>query len=255
MKTEILILAMMLLTFPFCLASGQGLSADDIMQRVNDNFNQQYIKARVKMTITTSSGQKRDFIYNSYSRDKGDKNLIEYLSPARVRGQTILMLNKADDIWTYFPRTDRVRKLATHAKKRKMEGSDFSYEDMGSGEAWITDFQAKLLKPEEFEGHDCYLVELTRKRGAESGYSRLVMWVEKDNFVPLKVDYYDEDDPQLHRKRLLCREIKEVEGVPTPMKAVMIDMEDNSDTVIEYQEITYKVELPEELFTTRGMKR
>ena len=67
--------------------------------------------------------------------------------------------------------------------------------------------------------------------------------------------FFDEDNPELHQKRLLCREIRDVEGVPSPMKAVMIDMEDNSDTVIEYQEITYQVELPEELFTIRGMKR
>lgn len=255
MKSYILISVMAILILSSWGRCAEELSAGDIVQRVNDNFNQQYVKARVKMTITTTSGQKRDFIYNSYSRDRGEKNLIEYLSPPRVKGQTILMLNHADDIWSYFPRTDRVRKLATHAKKRKMEGSDFSYEDMGSGDAWITDFDSKRLPDERFEGRDCCVVELTKKPEAESGYSRMVMWVDRDNFIPLKLDYFDEDDPELHQKRLLCREIRDIEGVPTPMKAVMVDMEDNSDTVIEYQEITYQVELPEELFTTRGMKR
>ena len=42
------------------------------------------------------------------------------------------MLNDGDDIWTYFPRTRRVRKLASHAKKQKVPGSDFSFGDFSS---------------------------------------------------------------------------------------------------------------------------
>ena len=78
----------------------------------------------------TTSGKKRTFIFEAWSRDKGEKSLIRYLEPRRAKGQATLMLNNADDIWMYFPRTQRVRKLATHAKKQKA-GAPFSVKIAG----------------------------------------------------------------------------------------------------------------------------
>ena len=157
----------------------QELTGEDIIKKVNELFNPQTSWGKSKMTIMTTSGSKRTFVLESWSKDKGEKTLVRYLEPARVKGQATLMLNHADDIWMYFPRTQRVRKLATHAKKQKMQGSDFSYEDMGSGDAFINDFSPKRLEDEKMAGHDCYKLELTRKTGRDISYSRLIMWVIK----------------------------------------------------------------------------
>lgn len=246
--------ALGILNFSPQQAYSQELTAGDIIDRVNDSMNRPAVVATTKMIITTTSGQKREFVFESYSKDKGEKSLIRYLSPKRVKGQTVLMLNNADDIWMYFPRTNRVRKLATHAKKQKMEGSDFSYEDMGSGDAWIEDFISTLLEDEKIGDISCYKLGLTIKDDAESGYSRMVMWINKENFVPLQIDYYDEDDPTLHLKRLTLSDICMIEDIPTPMKMVMVDLQDNTDTIMEYKNISYKADLPDDLFTERGMK-
>jgi len=53
---------------------------------------------------------------------------------------------------------------------------------MGAGDVFITDFTAKRLKDEKMEGYDCYKIELTRKKDSDSHYSRLIMWVIKENF-------------------------------------------------------------------------
>lgn len=232
----------------------QDLTAEEIVQRFNDLMTQPSVEATSTMTITTSTGKLRTFEMDSYSADRGEKNLIKYISPVRVKGQTILMLNNADDIWVYFPHTNRVRKLATHAKKQKMEGSDFSYEDMGAGETWIREFNSKKLQDDKIDGTDCYKLELTRKPESKSGYSRLVMWIDKSNFMAVQIDYYDENDPKVKLKRLSLSDIKDVEGIPTPMRMVMTDVQDNTKTTMEYLKITYDVQFPDDLFTERGMK-
>jgi len=248
-------LLFLLLTLFACGAVlSQDLTADEIIQKFNDLMTQPTVKSVSSMTITTSTGKQRTFIMESYSADRGEKNLIKYISPIRVKGQTILMLNNADDIWVYFPRTNRVRKLATHAKKQKMEGSDFSYEDMGSGDAWINEFESSRLEDEEIEDINCYKIELKKKPDSESGYSRLIMWIDKSNFMAVQIDYYDEDDPDLHLKRLVLSEVKDIEGIPTATKMVMTDIQDNTSTIMEYSEITYGAEIPDKLFTERGMK-
>lgn len=233
----------------------QELTADDIIQKFNDLMSQPTVTAVYSMTITTTTGKERTFVMQSYSGDRGKKNLIKYISPVRVKGQTILMLNNADDIWTYFPRTNRIRKLATHAKKQKMEGSDFSYEDMGSGDTWLNDFDAVRLDDEKIDDIDCYKIELKKKPGAGAGYSRLIMWVDKSNFLAVRIDYYDEDDPDLHLKTLIFSDVKDIDGIPTAMKMVMTDIQDNTQTIMEYSEISYGGEIPDEMFTERGMKK
>ena len=234
---------------------GQELTGEEIIQKVNDLFNVDTSYGKTKMTITTSSGQKRTFISESWSKDKGEKNLVRYLEPARVKGQAVLMLNNADDIWMYFPRTQRVRKLASHAKKQKMQGSDFSYEDMGSGDAFIEDFIAERLEDEKMERYDCYKLELTRKQDSDLSYSRMIMWVIKENFVPIVIDYYDEDDPTYHIKRLVQSDIRIIDNIPTAMKVVMSNVNDNTQTEMEFLEVKYNVQLDDRMFTERELKK
>jgi outer membrane lipoprotein-sorting protein len=236
-------------------AFAQELSGEDIVKEVNALFNPSASYAKAKMTIMTTSGQERTFLYESWSKDSGEKNLIKYLEPRRVMGQAILMLNNADDIWAFFPRTQRVRKLATHAKKQKMQGSDFSYEDMGSGDAFIDDYDSQRLKDEKKEGFDCYKVELVRISGIEATYSRLMMWVIKENFYPVVIDYYAENDPEFLMKKLIQSDIQIIDGIPTAMRVVMKNETDNTETKVELLEVKYDIELDDDLFTERSLKK
>jgi len=246
--------------YALCLFSvnsviAQELTGSQIIEKVNELMNQQTMQAEALMTIVTTSGQRRTFKYMSYSKDNGEKNLVVYTSPNRVKGQKILMLNNADDIWAYFPRTGRVRKLATHAKKQKMQGSDFSYEDMGAGNSFINDYESKRLKDEKIEGFECYKVEMTRKKESDATYSRLILWVIKENFVPVVIDYYDEHDPNRLLKRMVQSDIKVIDGVPTGMKIVMYNKQDNTQTSMEFVAVQYNVKLDDRMFTAGGLRR
>lgn len=235
--------------------ASQDITGEEIIQKVDDLLTTQSAHAKIKMTIETTSGQKRTFVYESWAKDEGEKNLIRYLEPSRVKDQAVLMLNNANDIWMFFPRTQRVRKLATHAKKQKMQGSDFSYEDMGSGGEFKEDFEANRLEDEEKNGRDCYKVELTRKPDSDISYSRLLIWIIKENYYPVVIEYYDEKDPTYLQKTLTQSDIKVIDGIPTAKNMVMHNLNDQTQTVMEILEIEYGVELDDRLFTERSLKR
>ena len=234
---------------------GQELTGKEIIQKVDDILSPNTSYGKAEMTIITTSGDERTFVYDSWSKNEGEKNLIRYISPSRVKGQATLMLNHSDDIWMYFPRTSRVRKLASHAKKQKMQGSDFSYEDLGSGDAFIEDFIANRLEDEMIEGKDCYKLELTKKEDSDLSYSRMIMWVIKENYYPVVIDYYDEDDPQKLLKRLVQSEFKTIDGFPTAMQVVMYNKIDNTHTSMRLLEITYNLPLDDAMFTERELKK
>ena len=243
-----------LISFIFIVSVASAeLNGPQIIQKVNDTMNQETSRSTSLMTITTSSGDKRTFETVTYTKDKGKMSLIRYLSPSRVKGQAMLLLNNADDIWAYFPRTRRVRKLATHAKRQKMEGSDFSYEDMGSGDNFVKDFITILLGEEKKGKKLCYKLEMVRSKNSDSAYSRMVMWVIKENFVPIIVHYHHDKDPERLTKILTLKDIQNIDGVPAPMSMVMRNVEDGSETILVNTEVRYNIELPDDMFTERGL--
>jgi outer membrane lipoprotein-sorting protein len=237
------------------LLAQEDLTADEIIRTMTETLNPDQSEGKMKMTIMTTSGEDRTFQYKTYSKNGGERSLMKYLEPSRVKGQTILMLNDGDDIWTYFPKKNHVRKLATHAKKQKLEGSDFSYEDMGGSNTFIEEYESVRLDDEKKEGYTCYKLELIRKPHSDAGYSRLVIWVDQETLVPIVIDYFHEDDPDLREKQLILRDIQLIDGIHTPMQYTMYNKLDDTKTNMEILEVNYDVNLPDNLFTEEGMKQ
>ena len=231
------------------------MTAEEILNIMTETMNPQQSKGIMRMTIVTTSGQERIFEYRTFSKNGGEKSLMKYLKPTRVKDQAILMLNDANDIWVYFPRTRRVRKLASHAKRQKLEGSDFSYEDMGASNTFIEEYSAMRHDDDKRDGRGCYTLELTRKPESTAGYSRVWMSVDKEYLVPLLIRYYHDEDPALLEKELVCSDIQLIDRIYTPMKYTMYNKLDNTQTSLEVVEVTYNVELPDELFTEMGMQK
>ncbi|MCK5146125.1 outer membrane lipoprotein-sorting protein [bacterium] len=240
--------------FPQVLPA-QEMTGEAIIQKVNDLMNPSSTQAKIEMIVHGKGDKKRTFVYNSWSMDEGEKNLVRYIQPRRLKGQATLMLNHADDIWMYFARTKRVRKLASHAKKQKMEGSDFSYEDMGSGDSFLTDYQARRLDDDRINDLDCYQVALLKKQGSDVGYSKIILWVVQENFVPIRMDYYDEDQPERVYKRLIQSDIRMIDDIPTAMHMIMENLNDGTSTEITFREINYNMDLSASMFTERGLRQ
>ena len=203
------------------LLSAQELSGEDIINRVNEIFNPETSHGISTMTITTSSGNERTFKFESWSKGAGEKNLVRYLEPSR----------------------------------EKFEGSDFSYEDMGGGDAFITDYTSKRLEDEEKSDYECYKVELIKKADSDMSYSRIIMWIIKENFCPVFMEYYEEDNPKRLQKTLTQYDIKIIDGLPVAMNSVMRNVNDNTETKTSVIDIEFNIDLDDEMFTERSLKK
>ncbi len=222
-----------------------------LLTKMLDVMSQENVKAVMTQTIQTSSGDTRTFEYESFMGMDGENSLMIYTKPSRVKGNAVLMTDNSNNIWAYNQRTRRVRKLASHAKKQKFEGSDFTYEDMGSGDSWKKDFTPKYLGKEKIDGQNCYKIQLTKKN-KDISYSKLICYLKTDNFFPVQIDYYNENKELL--KSLYMKNIKIVENIPTPMKMIMKNHQDNTETIMEYKSITYDVEFNQRFFTENNLK-
>jgi len=249
MNPKTILISLML----FTLSYGQDQLAIRVITEVTQLMTPENMKSIGTQTITTSSGKQRTFEFESYTGGKGKSSLTRYTKPAGIRGQAFLTLNNADDIWTYFPRTKRVRKLASHAKKQKVQGSNFTYEDMGGGDIFLTKFNPKYLGDETVNGDVCWKIELIGIAEQDPPYPKIVMWSRKSDYSPVQLDYYN--DTGFNSKSLSLTDIQDVEGIPTAMKMIMVDHKEKSATTMETLEVTYNWEPPKDFFSERSLKK
>ena len=228
-------------------------TGSELVEKMSEVMSQENSTAIMTQTITTSSGKQRTFEFEMFTSGEGEKTLMRYLKPSAARGQAFLMLNNADDIWTYFPRTKRVRKLSSSSKNQKVQGSDFSFEDMGSGDSWKTEYISKNLGEEKYDGTDCWKLESIGISEANPSYPKMVVFMRKADFYPTKIDYFDEND--FIEKTLLMGDIKEIEGVPTAMQMTMKNHLEGTETTMQTLSTTYNWEPPDNFFTERELKK
>ncbi len=227
-----------------------ALTPDEIIQKIDDNERVQSSQGTGSQTIETSGGETRTLEYEMFTKDLNDKQLTIYTAPARIKGDKILMLDDGNDIYFFTPKTGRDRHLAGHARKKKVQGSDFSYEDISGGK--ISDqYTYKLLGEEEVEGRPCYQIELIPTPKGPS-YSKLILWADKERFTSIRIDYYTDNELE---KRLICSDIRDIDGHWTPMKMTMTNLLEGGKTIMETSSIKFGVELDDAMFTRSYLKR
>ncbi|MFQ6613235.1 MAG: outer membrane lipoprotein-sorting protein [Fidelibacterota bacterium] len=236
------------------LAWGQSdPQADLIVREMTKLMSPAASRATMTQTIQTSSGKTRTMEFEMFSADSGKSILMRYHKPTSIKGQTFLMLNDANDIWTYFPRTRRVRKLASSSKNQKVQGSDFNFSDFSSGDTWTKDYTSTVIGEEKLRGDLCWKLEARETPSNDSDYPRVIYWVRQSDYSPLEMDNYNRDN--IHEKTLLFEDIKEIEGIPTAMTMIMKNLPENSVTVMKVQSITYQWIPPGDFFSERNLSK
>jgi hypothetical protein len=121
----------------------------------------------------------------------GDKSLTTFDRPADVKGTNFLSFTHKsgpDDQWLYLPALKRVKRISSRNKSGPFMGSEFAYEDLSSQE--VEKYTYRYLRDEVYEGMDTYLIERVPE-DKYSGYTRQEAWIDKAEYRPQKIVFYD----------------------------------------------------------------
>lgn len=229
-----------------------GDDAASVLEKIDKAAYAKSTRMKMSQKVITPSGETRTFKILSYTMNGNEKSLTHYVGPEQVRGMKILGLRDGNDIWSYFPRTNRVRKLASSARKRKVQGSDFTYDDMAQGKM-VKQWKGKVLGDEELGGKACYKLELYPTKEGPQSYKRIIVWVDKTTYTPYRIDYYDLDNYLL--KRLSIKEYKKISGVLIPFSYTMENLTDGGKTLMKVADAEVNVALDPVMFTEAGLSR
>jgi outer membrane lipoprotein-sorting protein len=151
-------------------------------------------RASLKMVLRNKQGQESTRyirVRTLEQEDDGDKSLTLFDEPADVKGTNFLSFTHKsgpDDQWLYLPALKRVKRISSRNKSGPFMGSEFAYEDLSSQE--VEKFTYKYLRDEAYEGMDCFVLE-RRPVDKHSGYTREIVWIDKQEYRPHKVEFYD----------------------------------------------------------------
>jgi len=121
----------------------------------------------------------------------GDKSLTIFDRPRDVKGTALLSFTHKegpDDQWLYLPALKRVKRIASDNKSGPFMGSEFAYEDITSQE--VEKYTYKFIKDDSLNDMDVFVFE-RYPVDKKSGYTRQVIWMDKDNYKERKIEYYD----------------------------------------------------------------
>ncbi len=213
-------------------------------------------KANVKMVITNKQGQKREREFNILRKDVEDngdqKYFVYFQKPADVRRMTYLVLKhvdpkKDDDRWLYLPALSLTKRIAAGDKRTSFVGSDFLYEDV-SGRSLTEDTHELIETTEKF-----FVVKNIPKQPDSVEFSYYNVSIDRKNFVPMKMEFYDKNN-KLYRT-IESVKVETIQDFSTVVKSLVTNLQTGSKTEMEFSDVTYNINLDDDMFTERYLQR
>ena len=257
MKKPWLVLLIALLCQLNFTAQAKELTGRDIALRMDAVDTSKNYKKTAVMVINRK-GQKLIRKMGIYNRkcSPDERGLIKFIEPPDVRGIMYLTwtyedIERDDDMWVFLPAESLVRRISGGGKKGSFMRSDFANEDIEKRA--VDDDEHRLLRSEEFSGVDCYVVERVSKKQKDTNYSKRVVWVRKDLWLPMKTEYYNKRGK--HFKTAIYGGFKEIKNIWTITKTTVETPRKGSKTLMQYDSVDYNIGLSDSLFEQSNLKR
>jgi outer membrane lipoprotein-sorting protein len=209
------------------------------------------------MKLISKSGHIRTRAFISYRKDKeGNRSqLIRFSEPADIEGTGFLSIENFGSNDTeqhlYLPALKRTRRIVASQKGRSFVNSDFTYEDMQRHP--VSGWNYELAPEDTVLGILCYVLISTPHKNTDTQYSKVISWVDKNNYMPLRTIFWDKKNRQAKEYRV--NQIEIFDGIPTETDVIMKDLLTGHQTQILSQQILYNSGLKESLFSARYLQK
>ena len=224
-------------------------TARQIIEKTEQQMRGETMYSELTMT-TVRPRYTRDVIMKTWSKGE-DFSLILITAPARDKGTAFLKRQK--EIWNYVPNIDRMIKMPPSMMSQSWMGSDFSNDDLVRESSTISDYRHSILREEVYQGRSCWVLELIPKPESSIVYGKVLLWIDKQHYIQLKIENYDEDGSLV--STLLFSEVKLMGGRTMPSLMEMVPAgKPNQKTVIRYTDARFNAPIEESFFSVQNLK-
>ena len=221
-----------------------GQDANTILKKMDDvMFSPKDMSAKMRVVMTDKNGKQE--IREAYLQQKGtEKRIFRFTSPASQAGIAVLSL--PDDImYLYLPAYGKERRIASSAKNQNFAGTNFSYDDMES-KSYSAKYTPDLLNSES----GFFSLALTPK--SASDYSRIIVNVNKTDYYPESMEYYDKGN---NKTKTAKYTFKKIGKYWNSTEVEMTNIKTGRKTIMQMSDVRYDSGLTDDDFTVRKLKQ
>ncbi|WP_422081319.1 outer membrane lipoprotein-sorting protein [Ulvibacterium sp.] len=240
-----------ILTILFLTTSySYGQTADEIVKKSDDKLRGTSSYTELTIDIIRPKWSK-EMKMRGWSRGS-DYSVSVITSPAKEKGTVFLMREK--EVWNYLLTLERTVKFPPSMMLQNWMGTDLTNDDLIKQSSLVIDYTKEIIGKEEKEGYPCWKIELTPKPEAAVVWGKIIIWIDKKEYMQMQTDYYDED--MFLVNQMVGSEVKTFDGKLLPSKLTVTPVDKpGQSTVITYNQWKFDMDIPEEYFTTNYMKR
>lgn len=226
-----------------------GQTAKEIIEKMDKKMRGETIQVEFEMDIVRPRFSRTVGI-KSWAKGK-DYSMILITSPARDKGTSYLKRQK--EIWNWVPTIERTIKLPPSMMSQSWMGSDFTNDDLVKESSVVEDFDHSILRSEKYQNRDCHVIQMIPKPDAAVVFGKVLVWVDKELFVELKVENYDEYGDLV--STIFAYDIQKMDDreIPTRMEMIPAD-KPNQKTVLRYKNMIFDQPIDDGFFSVQRMK-
>ena len=201
---------------------------------------------QVDVTIATTLADKSSETRKYRVLSKGNENSVVMVTePAADRGQIMLM--KGRDLWVFMPEVSQPIRLSLAQRLTgQVANGDLARANFAG------DYFPRITGGETINGEHYHVLELKAVDRSVT-YQRVVYWVNKKTFWPLKAEFYSLSNRLL--KRCRYEDFQPMAGKTRPTRLVMEDaLKEGELSVLSYAGMKLR-DLPDKIFTKDYLKK
>ena len=201
---------------------------------------------QVDVTIATTLADKSSETRKYRVLSKGNENSVVMVTePASDRGQIMLM--KGRDLWVFMPEVSQPIRLSLAQRLTgQVANGDLARANFAG------DYFPRITGGETINGEHYHVLELKAVDRSVT-YQRVVYWVNKKTFWPLKAEFYSLSNRLL--KRCRYEDFQPMAGKTRPSRLVMEDaLKEGELSVLSYAGMKLR-DLPDKIFTKDYLKK
>jgi outer membrane lipoprotein-sorting protein len=243
------------LIFSGSISANKGLEIAKLSDKNNEGFGDS--SSSMTMELVSKKGdvvtRKLRFKRLEVPED-GDKSISVFESPRDVRGVAILSYahkSKADDQWLYLPALKRVKRIASKNKSGPFLGSEFTFEDFSFAE--VEKYDYTYIKEELIQGKEFFVIKRI-PLDPYSGYTKQVVWIDKENYTIHKIHHFDRKS--FHLKTQTFSDYKQYLGFFwQPHRVEMKNHQNGKGSILKFAEVSFNNGLTASDFSQSSLKR
>lgn len=133
-------------------------------------------------------------------------------------------------------------------------GSDFTNDDLVRESSILQDYNHSILGEEMMGDRKCWKIELQPKADAAVVWGKIIMWIDKADYLQLKTTFYDEDGYLVNTMQGKAIKLLGGKLLPSILEVIPAE-EEGHKTILEYISLDFEVNLKDDFFSVQNMKR